>query len=349
MLQVIFEFQSLWVELTHMDVANASLYDGASALAEAMLMATRVHEGKRILVPGSLHWEHRSVLENYARGIGLELVSIPWDAHTGLLDLDFVEREAKKDAAAVIVEMPDTFGLLDARFPDLKSRMGSAQLIVAADPLSLSLIEPPGAWGADIVVGEGQGFGIPLSYGGPLLGLMACKRESVRQMPGRISGLTRDVEGRRAFCLTLQTREQHIRRSRATSNVCTNHSLMALAFLAYATAKGPHGLRDLATRLAQRSQQLAGALGQVKGLKAPYFSAPHLFDFVVGVEGTDPQAFLDGMAERKVLAGTRLDDPRPGRAPWPFKGYLTSVDEDTTEASISRYARAAATVLGGSP
>lgn len=345
-LQAMFEFQSLWCELTNMEVANASLYDGASALAEAMLMAARLHEGHRILVPGSLFWERRSVLENYSKGIGLRIETIPFDMGTGLLDLDFVERESKKDTAAVVVEFPDTFGLVDERFNKLKSRIGEVPLIVNADPLSLTLLEPPGSWGADIVVAEGQGFGIPLSYGGPLLGLMACRSASVRQLPGRISGMTKDHDGKRAFTLTLQTREQHIRRSRATSNVCTNHTLIALGFLVYATAMGPRGLRELATGLAKRSRELSSSLGKVAGLRAPLFSAPHLFDFVVGIEGQTAERFLEAMYGRGILAGTHLNDPRPGAKPLPFQGFLTSVDENTDEGAITRYAKAAADVLG---
>jgi glycine dehydrogenase subunit 1 len=341
-LQSLFEFQSLWIELTNMEVANASLYDGATAMGEALLMASRLHEGRRFLVPASLFWERKSVLANYARGLGAEIVEIPWLPSTGQLDADFIEREAKKDCFGVLVEYPDSFGLLQESLPSLKPRIGNVPLVVSADPLSLALLEPPGSWGADIVVGEGQGFGAPLSYGGPLLGLMACRRAGVRQLPGRVVGATKDRDGRRAFTLTLQTREQHIRRSKATSNVCTNNSLVAIAFLVYATTLGPSGLRRVALSLSEKAHRLAEALKGVKGLRAPLFSSPFLTDFVVGVEGVKAGDFLAAMAKRGILAGTLLDDPRPAAKPLPFQGYLTSVDWRTDDKSIARYAKEAA-------
>ncbi len=346
-LQSLFEFQSLWVELTNMEVANASLYDGASALAEGLLMAGRLHEGSRVLVPGNLHWERRSVLENYARGARLTLVDIPWDRSTGLLDFDFIRQESTKDVAGVIVELPDSLGIVDGRLPTLKSMIGDVPLVVSADPMALTLLEPPGSWGADIVVAEGQGFGIPLSYGGPYLGLMATRNAAVRQLPGRLVGATKDARGRRAFTLTLQTREQHIRRSRATSNVCTNHSLMALAFVSYATVLGPRGLQRLALAQAKRVRSLATALGSVRGLRAPLFSAPYLMDVTVGVEGMKVSEFLAGMARKKVLAGTALGDPRPSaRGPEP-NAFVTSAGEGIDDKAIERFTKAASAVLGG--
>jgi glycine dehydrogenase subunit 1 len=341
MLQALFEFQSLWIELTNMEVANASLYDGATAMGEALLMASRLHAGHRFLVPASLFWERRSVLENYARGLGAQMVEVPW-LPSGQLDSDFIEREAKKDCFGVLVEYPDSFGLLQEALPSLKPRIGDVPLVASADPLSLALLEPPGSWGADIVVGEGQPFGAPLSYGGPLLGLMACRKAGVRQLPGRVVGATKDRDGRRAFTLTLQTREQHIRRSKATSNVCTNNSLVALAFLVYATTLGPSGLRRVALKHSEKVHKLAEALKGVKGLRAPLFSSPFLFDFVVGVESGKPKDFLSAMAKRGILAGTLLQDPRPAAKPLPFQGYLTSVDWRTDDKAIARYAKEAA-------
>jgi glycine dehydrogenase subunit 1 len=346
-LQCLFEFQSLWVELTNMEVANASLYDGATAIGEALLMARRIHEGNRFLIPASTFWEKKSVISNYVKGLGAEIVEVPWDPSTGALDADMIEKEAKNDCFGVLAEYPDSFGILQESLPSLKSRIGDVPLVVAADPLALTLLEPPGSWGADIVVGEGQGFGVPISYGGPLLGLMACRRSAMRQMPGRIVGATKDHDGRRAFCLTLQTREQHIRRSKATSNVCTNNSLVALAFLAYASTVGPSGLKKLATRFTQKAHGLAEALGGVKGLSAPLFSAPYMFDFVVGVENGKTEEFLSAMAKRGILAGTSLGNPCPGAKALPFNGYLTSVGWRVDDDSIARYAKEAAATLGG--
>jgi glycine dehydrogenase subunit 1 len=342
MLHALFEFQSLWIELTNMEVANASLYDGATAMGEALLMASRLHSGHRILVPASMFWERKSVLSNYARGLGAEIVEIPWQSNTGVLDADFIAREAKKDCFGVLVEYPDSFGILQESLPSLKPKIGDIPLIVSADPLSLALLEPPGSWGADIVVGEGQPFGAPLSYGGPLLGLMACRKAGVRQLPGRVVGATKDRDGRRSYTLTLQTREQHIRRSKATSNVCTNNSLVALAFLVYATTLGPSGLRKVALAHCEKVHKLADALKNVKGLRAPLFSAPFLFDFVVGLENGKARDFLSVMAKRGILAGTPIDDPRPTAKPLPFQGYITSVDWRTDDKSIARYAKEAA-------
>ena len=344
-LQTLFEFQSLWVELSDMDVANASLYDGATAMGEAMLMARRLAPGHRFLVPSTLFWERRSVLENYAPRKDMEFVEVPCDPRTGRLDLGFLEREAKRDCFGVLVEYPDTLGTLQVDLPKVKEAIKDVPLIVSADPLALTLLEPPGAWGADIVVGEGQGFGVPVSYGGPLLGLISTRKEHVRMLPGRVAGATVDHEGRRAFTLTLQAREQHIRRSRATSNICTNQTLISLAFLAYACAVGPSGLTRLASRLSEEGHRLARALKEVPGLRAPLVDAPFLWEFPVGVEGLSIPEFLDGMYEEGVLAGVPLQDPRPGARAHPHPGFLTSAGERTDGKSIERYARAARKVL----
>jgi len=351
MLRTLFEFQSLWVEMTGLDVANASLYDGASAAGEALLFCRRLHEGSRFLVPASLPWEERSVLENYASGPGLHVEGIPYDDRTGQLDLEFVRSAvAKKDVFGVLADVPNGFGHVDEGVPELKSTLGEIPLVVAADPLSLSVLEAPGRYGADVVVGEGQGFGISPSFGGPLLGLFACRREHVRSAPGRIVGATVDTEGRRAFDLTLTTREQHIRRSRATSNICTNDSLMALAFVVYASVVGPRGLARLQTTLAEKARTLASGLGALEGLKAPRFDAPYLSDFTVELGRGTADEFLDRLLRRKVLGGHSLADPRPG-ATRPAERILVGVSESTTEKDIRKYvaaAQAAITAVGRS-
>ncbi len=342
MLQSLFEFQSLWVELTGLDAANASLYDGASAAGEALLLAHRVHEGKRFLLPASLPWEEKSVLENYASGFGIRLEEIPFDPRSGRLDLDFVRRQiAAKDVFGVLADLPNGFGLVDEGLLDLKGILGDVPLVVVADPLALTVLSPPGDWGADIVVGEGQGFGLPASFGGPLLGLFACRAAHLRLSPGRIVGATTDVNGRPAYTLTLQTREQHIRRSRATSNICTNQSLLALAFVVYASAVGPKGLAELQTRVTEKARTLASALAGIDGLAAPRFDAPYLGEFAIGVERGTAREFLDRLRRRKVLGGHALADPRPGRASPGGELILTAATEFTTEKDIQKYARAA--------
>ena len=341
MLRTLFEFQSLWVELTGLDVANASLYDGASAAGEALLLCARVHEGKRFLVPASLPWEEKSVLANYASGPGLVVEEVPYDDRTGRLDLGFVRSAVGKgDVFGVLADVPNGFGALDEHVFDLKSTIGDVPLVVVADPLSLSVLEPPGAYGADVVVGEGQGFGIPPSFGGPLLGLFACRREHLRQAPGRIVGASVDVFGRPAYALTLQTREQHIRRSKATSNICTNESLMALAFVVYASVVGPKGLAALQVSLAEKARTLASSLGSVDGLRAPRFEAPYLGEFTLELQRGTATGFLDRLRRRRVLGGHSLADPRPGARPTPER-ILVAPSDAVGDKEIARYAAAA--------
>ena len=341
MLRALFEFQSLWVELTGLDVANASLYDGATAAGEALLFSRRLHEGNRFLVPASLPWEEKSVLRNYASGPNLTVEEIPYDERTGRLDLDFVRREVgRKDVFGALADVPNGFGHLDEGILDLKSILGDVPLVVAADPLALSVLEPPGSYGADVVIGEGQGFGIAPSFGGPLLGLFACRKEHVRAAPGRIVGATLDAEGRRAYALTLVTREQHIRRSRATSNICTNESLMALAFVVYASLQGPRGLATLQASLAEKARTLASALGGIEGLQAPRFDAPYLGEFTVELTKGTAAEFLDRLRRRKVLGGHSLADPRPGGPHGPER-ILVAATQATGDKQIQKYAKAA--------
>jgi glycine dehydrogenase subunit 1 len=347
MLRALFEFQSLWVELTGMDLANASLYDGATAAGEALLLCRRVHEGHRFLIPASLPWEEKSVLQNYASGPGLAVEEIPYDAGTGRLDLDFVRAAiAKHDVFGVLADVPNGFGHLDEGIPDLKGILGSVPLVVSADPLSLTVLEPPGAYGADVVVGEGQGFGVSPSFGGPLLGLFACRKEHVRAAPGRIVGASVDADGAPAYALTLQTREQHIRRSRATSNICTNQSLMALAFVVYATSVGPRGLASLQTSLAEKARTLATALGAIEGLKAPRFDAPYLSEFAIELTATDAATYLDRLRRKKILGGYALADPRPGAPKEPAR-VLVAATDGVGDKEIQRYAKAARAAAAG--
>ncbi len=341
MLRALFEFQSLWVEMTGLDVANASLYDGATAAGEALLFCRRLHEGRRFLVPASLPWEEKSVLKNYASGPGLTVEEIPYDDRTGRLDLDFVRRAvATQDVFGLLADVPNGFGHVDEGVLELKSILGDIPFVVSADPLSLTVLEAPGHYGADVVVGEGQGFGISPSYGGPLLGLFACRKEHVRASPGRIVGATLDAEGHRAYCLTLVTREQHIRRSRATSNICTNESLLALAFVVYASVVGPRGLAQLQHSLAEKARTLASALGGVPGIHAPRFDAPYLSEFTVELREGTAEEFLDRLRRRKILGGHPLADPRPG-APRGPERLLVAATELVGDKEIQKYARAA--------
>ncbi len=341
MLRALFEFQSLWVELSGMDVANASLYDGASAAGEALLFCRRLHEGHRFLIPASLPWEEKSVLANYAGGQGLRVEEVPYDPKTGQLDLGFVRNAvAAHDVFGLLADVPNGFGGLDPGVFELRSILGDIPFAVSADPLALTVLEPPGTYGADVVIGEGQGFGIAPSFGGPLLGLFACRREHVRQAPGRIVGATVDAYGKPAYALTLQTREQHIRRSKATSNICTNESLMALAFVVYASVVGPKRLAALQASLAEKARTLATALGAVPGVKAPRFDAPYLGEFTVELEHGTAAGFLDRLRRRKILGGHPLGDPRPGATATPER-LLVAPSESVGEKEIAKYAAAA--------
>ncbi|RLE30826.1 aminomethyl-transferring glycine dehydrogenase subunit GcvPA, partial [Candidatus Acetothermia bacterium] len=232
-----FEYQTMVCELTGMEVANSSMYDGATALAEAVLMAHRATRGDTVLVPRSLNPRVREVLSTYAWGAGLKLVDIPY-GDDGRLQLS----EIPTGTCALIVGQPNFFGVIED-LSGLKDRLGKAFLIVYVNPIALGVLAPPGDFGADVVVGEGQVLGSPPSYGGPLLGMFAARAEHLRRMPGRISGQTVDAEGRVGYVMAFQTREQHIRRERATSNICTNSALCALAATVYLAALGPWGLR----------------------------------------------------------------------------------------------------------
>jgi glycine dehydrogenase subunit 1 len=350
MLQALFEFQSLWVELTGMDAANASMYDGATASGEALLLCRRIREGRRFLIPASLPWEEKSVLANYSAGHGIRIEEIPFDPRTGRLDLEWVRAAVTEGdpVFGLLADLPNGFGHLDEGLLDLKGILGEIPLVVSADPLALTVLEPPGEWGADVVVGEGQGFGMPPNFGGPLLGLFACRKEHLRFAPGRIVGATHDNAGRQAFTLTLQTREQHIRRSRATSNICTNESLLALAFVVYAGVVGPRGLAELQTKITERARTLASALAPIEGLAAPRFEAPYLGEFAVAVRKGTAAAFLDGLRRRRVLGGYPLADPRPGRSSGAEELLLVAATDSTDDKAIARYARAARATLASS-
>jgi len=274
-LQAMFEYQSVIAELTGMDVANVSMYDSATALGEAALMAHRINRKNKIVIPRNIFWHKKSVLANYVKGAGMEIVEVDY-GEDGRMLLDF----DGQDVAAIYVENPNFFGLIDKRYgeiEEMKERM-DAMLIAGIDPLSLSIFNPPSHYGADIVIGDGY-LGNPMNFGGPLLGIFACRREFVRQMPGKIVGATVDSNGKRAFCMTLQTREQHIRRGRATSNICSNQALCCIAFLAYVAAMGSNGLRKVALKNMENARYMAEGMKKI-GFDMP-FDGEFFNEFVV--------------------------------------------------------------------
>ncbi|MBM4334961.1 MAG: aminomethyl-transferring glycine dehydrogenase subunit GcvPA [Deltaproteobacteria bacterium] len=298
-LQMIFEFQTLICQLTGMDVANASIYDGASSLAEAALMAARVTRRTRICVSAGLHPHWREVLRTYTEGIGLTLST---------LDLDESGRTATRplpaDTAAVIVQSPNFFGCIEdlAEASEAAHAVGALAIAASAEALSLALLRPPGELGCDIACGEAQSFGLPLSFGGPYAGFLAAREKFVRQLPGRLIGESVDSIGQRAFVMTLTTREQHIRREKATSNICTNQGLCALRVAIWLAAVGKAGIRRLAGINLSLSTYARRACAEA-GLALP-FAAPVFNEFVVAVP--DLPRKLDALAARGVQAGLPL-------------------------------------------
>ena len=279
-LQVTFEYQTLITQLTGMGVSNASLYDGGSAVAEAVLMAMTVSRRLgRVVAAGSVHPEYRQILSTFLANLEPEVVTVaPRD---GRVDPNELAEAVTDDTAAVVIQQPNFFGHLEdvEALVDAAHRKG-ALAIVSVDPISLGLLRRPGGYGADIVVAEGQGLGNPMSYGGPYLGIMACREEYVRKMPGRIVGQTTDRNGKRCWVLTLQTREQHIRREKATSNICTNQGLLALRASIYLAAIGPSGLRQATELSTRKAHYAAERLASVPGLSLA-FPGPFFKEFVI--------------------------------------------------------------------
>ncbi len=334
LLQAIYEFQSSVCALTGMEAANASLYDGATALAEAAAAAARITGRRKILLPESLHPEWRQVLETVFKAKGepeLERLACP----SGVLDPEDATRHLDGTVAALVVPTPNFFGLLEDG-PALAERAhaAGALLIAAADPVSLGVLEPPGAWGADLAVGEGQGLGNPLNGGGPYLGLFACKKPFMRHLPGRICGMTRDADGRRGFVLTLQAREQHIRRERASSNVCSNEALCALAATIHLALLGPEGLREAAERCVDGAHRLAERLSALPGFRLR-FDKPFFNEFVLECP-VPAERVRQALLKAGLLAGVPLGPWYPAMK----HSLLVCVTEARTDDELDRYVAA---------
>jgi glycine dehydrogenase subunit 1 len=302
-LQTIYEFQSLICELTGMDVANASMYDGATAVAEAGLLAHAETRRNVILVAGSLNPSYKGVLSTYCRSLGLKVKTLP--LNDGLVDLEALKKYVSEKVACVIVQSPNFFGSIENvdQMEPLTHSVG-ALLVLACDPISLGILRTPGEYNADIAVGEGQAMGNYLSFGGPYLGYFACRRNLIRRMPGRIVGATTDTRGRRGFVLTLQTREQHIRREKATSNICTNQALCALASCVYLSLLGKCGIRRVAELCLQKSHYACDQITKIEGFKKR-FDAPFFKEFVVEMP-LPPKRLIRSLIKRKLFAGIDL-------------------------------------------
>jgi glycine dehydrogenase subunit 1 len=293
----------MMAELTGMDVANASLYDGGSALAEAVLMACAATGRTSAVVSRGVHPLYRQVAETYAEGPAVTLRSAPLG--DGVTDLDALRKAVSGKTATVVVQYPNFFGCLeDVRAAGDIAHAAGALLVVIADPVNLGLLTPPGQLGADIVVGEGQGLGVPLSYGGPYLGLFAARQELVRRMPGRLVGQTVDLQGQRGFVLTLQTREQHIRREKATSNICTNVALCALMATMYAAILGKRGLRRVGELSVAKAHYAAAELQKIPGVRLS-FGAPFFKEFTLELPKA-PERVVKRLLKDRILAGVPL-------------------------------------------
>jgi len=306
-LQAVFEFQTAAAALLGTEAANASMYDGASAAAEAVLMAQRMTGRSGVVLSGALHPEYRRTIATYLAPLGSEALEAPYDRRSGATDAGAVRRVAG-GAAAVVVGYPNFFGVVEELGPLAAAAHDAGALLVTAtaEATALGLVEAPGALGADIAVGEGQALGLPLGFGGPGVGLFGCGAAAMKHMPGRLVGRTVDRDGRTAYVLTLAMREQHIRRERATSNICTNHGLMALAVTMHLSLLGPRGLAAQARISAARCRQLVGALTAIPGV-SQVFDGPFYDETVLRVPGTPgAREFLDRLAAEGIVAGPWL-------------------------------------------
>ncbi len=335
-LQVLYEYQTMMASLTGMDVSNASLYDGASGLAEAILMAVRAHKtSRKVLLPATVSPIYRSVVQSIVKLQGIELIEIPFDASTGTTDIRNLEQHAGSDLAALVIPQPNFFGALE-KVDELTdwTHTQNALTIGLVNPMSLAVLKAPGHWGvkgADIAVGEGQPLGVPLSNGGAYFGFMCCKQALVRQMPGRIIGRTVDLDGKTGYTLTLQAREQHIRRAKATSNICSNQGLVVTAATIHMALLGAEGLRRVAVASHANTAALTVQVSGIHGVK-PAFQGPH-FHEVVLLLSRPAVAVLEKMKAQGVLGGYNLS----GHYPQLGSAILVCATETKTDADLQRY------------
>jgi glycine dehydrogenase subunit 1 len=339
-LQALYEYQTLICQLTDLEVANASLYDGSTGVAEAVLMARRLTQRDGVLISEAVHPEYRGVLQTYLQNLGMQVHTVGVE-DTGQTSLPRVRGELSPRIACVVVQSPNFFGVIEdlTGFADAIHHEKALLVQAVAEPVSLGLLKPPGAWGADIAVGEGQAFGNALSYGGPYLGFFATRDQFVRQMPGRLAGETIDTEGRRGFVLTLSTREQHIRREKATSNICTNEGLCALAATIHLCTLGKEGLRRLAELNLRRAAYARQQLASIPGCRAP-FTGPTFNEFVL--ETPKPaSALIRQLSQQRLIPGIDLGRFYPARA----HQLLICVTEMNAREDIDRLCTALAAAV----
>lgn len=329
-LQYIFEFQTLVCQLTGMDVANASMYDGSTAMAEAFLMAQRVTKRDKVLVAKTVHPEYLEVAETYTQHGELELGTIGFDGKTGRVLSDDLGK-LDKETAAIVIQSPNFFGCVEDLkvIADKAHEVGALLIVVVTEAISFGLLRSPGECGADIVVAEGQSFGVPMSFGGPHVGLFACKQKYVRMMPGRLAGVAYDKNGNRGFVLTLATREQHIRREKATSNICTNQGLIALAATIYLETMGKRGLQEVAMQNAQKAAYAAKKISEIEGFSLA-FDAPKFNEFVVTAPNSAKELLDKLSKDNEILGGIALSKYYQDRP----NDFLVCVTETSTKKQI---------------
>jgi len=336
LLQSIFEFQTMVCELTGMEVANASMYDAATALAESALMACHITGRSKVLVSKAVHPHYRQVLRTYLWTNERELVELP--LADGLTHRDALHAAADERTACIIAQYPNFFGLIEPLAPIVEAAHRVGALAVACvDPIALGVLKPPGEYDVDIVVGEGQSLGNAMGYGGPMLGLFACKQAYVRRIPGRIVGQTTDVEGRRGFVMTLRTREQDIRREKATSNICTNEALCALASTVFMAALGKQGFRELAETCTQKAHYAAARLTQIAGVRLRFPQTPFFKEFVLELP-RPAREVCEQLLNHQIIAGLPLADYYSDMP----NALLVCVTETRTREEIDRFVGALA-------
>lgn len=346
-LQLLYEYQSMMTALTAMDVSNASLYDGASALAEAILMAVRANrksKSRKILIPRSLHPSYRQTAHTIVHNQNIELIEIPFELSSGKTDLEALNQYSGEDIAALVIPQPNFFGVMESVDELTQWAVDNGAISIAVvNPMALAVLEAPGNWGengVDICVGEGQPLGLPLASGGPYFGFMCCTQKLVRQMPGRIIGRTVDTEGREGFALTLQAREQHIRRSKATSNICTNQGLMVTVATMYMALQGAYGLEQTAIACHSNIENLTEQFQTQLSITSP-FSSDVFHERVFSLD-KPANAVLSELADHKILGGFDLsaDYPELGQS------ILVCATETRNASDIERYTQKLQEILG---
>lgn len=339
-LQYIFEFQTLIAQLTGMEIANASMYDGSTSMAEAFLMAQRVTKRNKVVIAETVHPEYLEVGKTYTQHGDLQIETVHFDKQTGRVSENELDKIDDK-TAAFVVQSPNFFGCVEdlTALAEKAHAVGALFVVVVTEAISFGLLKSPGECGADIVVGEGQSFGIPMSFGGPHVGLFACKEKYVRNMPGRLCGVAYDKDGNRGFVLTLSTREQHIRREKATSNICTNQGLIALAATIYMEAMGKKGLQEVAEQNAQKTAYAKKKIAEVEGYSIP-FSAPTFNEFVVRATKNATEVLEKLRTESNLIGGLALskyysDNPND---------FLVCVTETSKKEGIDKLVEALKTI-----